>query len=39
MKALFFGHSPEKPVVLHRREIVRRERPFEVLRDPEKEAH
>lgn len=34
LKARLFGHNPpRKTVILHRREIRRRERPFEVLRD------
>ncbi|MEN3228316.1 DUF3800 domain-containing protein [Methylorubrum rhodesianum] len=33
LKRSFFGHSPENPVVLHRREILRREGVFSVLRD------
>jgi Protein of unknown function (DUF3800) len=35
IKSDLFGHSPERPVILHRREIVRREGPFAVLRDPD----
>jgi hypothetical protein len=34
LKARFFGHSvPENIVVLHRKEIVRKERPFHALQD------
>jgi hypothetical protein len=35
LKTDLFGHSPNRPVILHRREIVRREGPFAVLRDPD----
>jgi hypothetical protein len=31
LKADFFGHSPDNIVILHRRELVRREPPFECL--------
>ncbi len=35
LKSRVFGHNPPQwPVILHRREIVRRERPFDCLRDP-----
>jgi hypothetical protein len=35
LKTDLFGHHPKtNPVILHRREIVRQERPFEALRDP-----
>jgi hypothetical protein len=38
-KADFFGHNPpHKIVVLHRRELVRHEPPFEALRDPVRNA-
>lgn len=33
LKAALLGSSPDKPVVLHRREIVRRRGPFAVLED------
>jgi hypothetical protein len=37
LKARLFGHSPpDKVIILHRREIVRREPPFECLWDKEK---
>jgi hypothetical protein len=36
LKAELFNHTPANPVILHRREIVRREGPFAALRDPEK---
>lgn len=35
MKAELFGHTPDKPVILHRREIVRREGAFQCLRNEE----
>lgn len=35
-KEKLFGHTPDIPVVLHRREIMRREGPFATLRDPGK---
>lgn len=35
MKVRLFGHTPTKPVILHRREIVRREGVFKCLQDPE----
>lgn len=35
MKSEIFGHTPEKPVILHRREIVRREGAFVCLHNPE----
>jgi hypothetical protein len=38
LKAEFFGHTPADPVILHRREIVRREGRFSVLRDPNVQA-
>ena len=38
LKADLFGHSPDNPVILHRREIVRREGPFAVLRNPMKQV-
>lgn len=38
LKSELFGHSPTTPVVLHRRELVRREGAFAVLRDPGKAA-
>jgi Protein of unknown function (DUF3800) len=34
LKTRLFGHTPDMPVVLHRRELVRKEGPFSVLRDP-----
>jgi hypothetical protein len=34
LKIDLFGHKDDLPVILHRREIVRREGPFSVLRDP-----
>jgi hypothetical protein len=34
LKERLFGHTPAIPVVLHRRELVRKEGVFEVLRDP-----
>ena len=35
IKATFFNHHPiDNPVILHRREIVRKEAPFESLRNP-----
>ncbi|MCA1654692.1 MAG: DUF3800 domain-containing protein [Sphingomicrobium sp.] len=33
LKADMFGHTAEQPVILHRREMVRGEAPFQVLRD------
>jgi hypothetical protein len=34
VKTKFFGHDPvTNPVILHRRELVRKEKPFEALRD------
>jgi hypothetical protein len=36
LKHELFGHAPATPVVLHRREILRREGVFAALRDPEK---
>lgn len=33
LKADLFDHKPSKVVILHRREILRREAPFEALRD------
>lgn len=38
LKTELFGHSPATPVVLHRRELVRREGVFAVLRDPDTTA-
>lgn len=38
LKEWFFGHTPTNPVILHRREIVRRERAFAVLRNPDTKA-
>ena len=35
LKADFFGHAPDNIVILHRRELVRREPPFERLWDKE----
>jgi Protein of unknown function (DUF3800) len=36
LKARFFGHDPpQKTVILHRKEIRRREPPFDCLRDPQ----
>jgi hypothetical protein len=36
LKAELFGHNPpHKTAILHRREIIRRERPFECLWDEE----
>lgn len=35
LKSDFFGHSPDNIVILHRRELVRREPPFECLWDQE----
>lgn len=34
LKAEMFGHTPAIPVILHRREVLRREGPFARLRDP-----
>jgi hypothetical protein len=39
LKTDLFGHDPIKnPVILHRREIVRKEKPFDVLWDPKVNA-
>ena len=38
LKSDLFGHTPATPVVLHRRELVRREGPFAVLRDAGRQA-
>jgi hypothetical protein len=36
LKTKFFGHNPpEKLIVLHRKELVRKEAPFDALRSPE----
>lgn len=38
IKATFFGSHPDDPIVFHRRELVRRERPFQQLNDPKTRA-
>lgn len=35
IKAEFFQHDPDEPVIFHRKEIVNRRWPFKALRDPE----
>jgi hypothetical protein len=37
LKGIFPDHSPDNPILLHRREIMRREGRFAVLRDPGKQ--
>ena len=37
IKRAFFQREPDEPVVLHRKELVNRRRPFQALRDPETE--
>lgn len=34
LKATFFGHHPDEPIILHRKDLVQRNRPFHALRDP-----
>lgn len=34
LKVEFFGHTPQRPVILHRRDIINRKGPFAVLKDP-----
>jgi hypothetical protein len=38
LKNRYFGSHPDDPVILHRKEIVNRRYPFQVLRDPQIEA-
>jgi hypothetical protein len=38
LKNHYFGSHPDDPVILHRKEIVNRKYPFQVLRDPQIEA-
>lgn len=38
LKAVYIGDNGDKPVILHRREIVRREGPFAILRDDARRA-
>lgn len=33
IKTTFFGHHPDDPIVLHRKDLVQRNRPFHALRD------
>lgn len=35
LKVKYFGSHPDEPIILHRKELVRRKPPFTVLRDPE----
>lgn len=37
LKTTFFGHHPDEPIVLHRKDMVQRNRPFQALRDPQVE--
>jgi hypothetical protein len=37
LKKKFFGSHPDEPVVLHRKELVNKKRPFDALRDPDVE--
>lgn len=37
VKRRFFGSHPDEPVVLHRKELIQRRRPFEALKNPELE--
>jgi hypothetical protein len=38
LKRTFFGSHPDDPIVLHRKELVNKKPPFEVLQDPAAEA-
>jgi hypothetical protein len=38
LKRRFFGSHADEPVILHRKELVNRKPPFEMLRNPETEA-
>jgi hypothetical protein len=38
LKAKFFGSHPDEPIVFHRKDMVDKKRPFQVLRDPKTET-
>jgi hypothetical protein len=38
LKKKYFNPHPDEPIILHRKELVNKKFPFDVLKDPEKEA-
>jgi hypothetical protein len=38
IKAEYFGSHPDEPIILHRKDLIQKNRPFQALRDPQVQA-